>query len=119
LLAWLSFSTSKHQSYIPKCKFIRFDAILHQECDNAFSLALENYTQNLRKYFADRNEPFEVQELFEILKEVRDNAIDEFSVSGEVREKYKDYEDYLTKMQEYISKQEEMIIQINENLAEK
>ena len=60
-----------------------------------------------------------MHELFEILKEVRDNAIDEFSIVGEVREKSKDYEDYLTRMQECINMQEGKILEINENLAEK
>ena len=101
------------------CILISLDAVLQQECDMAYNYAVENYTENLKKYFTDRNEPFEIPKLFEILKTIRDNAIDEFAIIGEVREKYKDYDDYLNRIQVYINKQEETIIQINENLAEK
>jgi hypothetical protein len=101
------------------CILNSLDAVLQQECDIAYNYAVENYTESLKKYFTNRNEPFDVKQLFDILKEIRDNAIDEFAIIGEVREKYKNYDDYLNRIQAYVNKQEETIIQINENLADK
>jgi len=92
---------------------------LQQECDIAFNQSIENYNQNLRTHFQNRNEPFDTQELFLVLKEAREGAIEEFGVIGDVREKYPNYDDYLLRIQDIINKQEEMIITINENLAEK
>ena len=93
--------------------------MLQQECDVAFNNSVENYTESLRKYFAQREEPFEVPQLFEILKESRDSAIDQFDVIGEVREKYANYDQYVNRVQQYINEQEGKIIAINENKAEK
>ncbi len=58
-----------------------------------------------------------MEDLFQILKGIRDNAINDFTIVGEVREKYKDYDQYLENLQEYINDQESKIIEINENLA--
>lgn len=93
--------------------------MLQQECDLAFSQAIDNYNKNLRTHFQNRNEPFDTQELFIILKDAREGAIEEFGIIGEVREKYPNYDDYLLQIQGIINKQETMIININENLAEK
>lgn len=92
---------------------------MQQECEMAYNLAVESYTNSLKKYFTDRNEPFEIPQLFEILKNIRDGSIDEFAIIGEVREKYRDYDDYLNRIQTYINDQEKTIVQINESLAEK
>lgn len=53
-----------------------------------------------------------------ILKDTRDHAIDDFVVSGDVRDKYDQYEEYLKKLQDFMNMREEKIIEINENLAE-
>lgn len=85
----------------------------------AYNIAIENYNLNLRKHFQNRNEPFEVEELFAILRDVRSTAVEEFGISADVREKYTNYETFLSQMKEIIDKQELTIININEGLAEK
>ena len=95
------------------------DAVLQQECEIAYSFALESYTQNLKQNFMNRADPFDIETLFSTLKVIKDKAIDEFALPAEVREKYKDYDEYLNKLETYISKQEETIINVNETLAEK
>ena len=53
-----------------------------------------------------------------MLKDTRDHAIDDFIVSGDVRDKYEQYEEYLKKLQDFMNMREEKIIEINETLAE-
>jgi len=88
LPVWSSCTIRRRQSSIPKCKLRSFEAVLHQECELAYNIAIENYNTNLRQHFQNRSEPFEVEELFAILQDVRTKAIEEFGVSAEVREKY-------------------------------
>lgn len=56
--------------------------------------------------------------MFQLLKATRDNAIDDFVVSTDVRNKYANYEEYLKKLQDFMNMREEKIIEINETLAE-
>ena len=92
---------------------------MQQECEIAYNFAIESYTQNLKQNFLNRTEPFESQILFRTLKIIRDTSIEEFALSAEIRERFKDYDEYLNRIESYIAKQEETIIQVNENLAEK
>ena len=92
--------------------------VLEQECQITLATTNENYNTELKKFFADRNEPFETDELFGILKAARDRAIDEFVISGEIREKYQNYYDYLQQLQDFMSLREEKIMEINDNLAD-
>jgi len=91
---------------------------LEQECEITLNFATENYNKELKGYFGNRSEPFETEELFLILKETRDRAIDEFIIAGDVRDKFANYEEYLRRLQEFMNLREEKIIEINENLAE-
>ena len=101
-----------------KCLLIRLNAVLEQECKITLNLTTDNYNQQLKAHFCDRVEPFESIDLFRILKETRDKAIDEFIISSDVRDKFADYEEYLRKLQDFMNLREEKIIEINENLAE-
>lgn len=91
---------------------------MQQECEIAYNFGIQSYTDSLKTHFANRKDPIEIPQLFETLKVIRDQAVDEFAISVEVREKYKNYDDYLAQLQSFINKQEEAIIQVNENLAE-
>ena len=82
------------------------------------NFATENYNKELKGYFGNRSEPFDMEELFQILKETRDRAIDEFIIAGDVRDKFANYEEYLRRLQEFMNLREEKILEINENLAE-
>ena len=101
-----------------KCWFKRLNAVLEQECEITFNIAVENYNEDLKQHFINRSEPFDVPTLFQILKNSRDVAIDDFAIVGEVREKYRNYEDFLNRLQTFINTQEAKIIDINENLAD-
>lgn len=100
------------------CRLNSFEAVLQQECEISYNFAVQSYTDSLKTYLANRKDPIEIPQLFETLKVIRDQAVDEFAISVEVREKYKNYDDYLAQLQTFINKQEDVIIQVNENLAE-
>ncbi len=88
-----------------------------QECEISLNVASENYNRELKEIFGNREEPFDTEEMFHVLKETRDHAIDEFVVSGDVRNKFAEYEDYLRRLQDHMSEREEKIIAINDNLS--
>ena len=91
---------------------------MEQECEITLNTATNDYNTELKGYFGNRSEPFETEELFLILKETRDRAIDAFIIAGDVRDKFANYEEYLRRLQEFMNLREEKIIEINENLAE-
>jgi hypothetical protein len=101
-----------------KCFLKRFNAVLEQECEICLKQASDSYKEELSKYFANRKEPVEANELFKFFASARDTAINEFVVIGEIREKYEQYDDYLDKLQSYINDQEDKLTEINESLAE-
>ena len=92
---------------------------MQQECEIAYNFAIESYTQNLKQNFLNRTDPFDAPILFRSLRIIRGTSIEEFALTAEITERFKDYDEYLNRIESYIAKQEETIIQVNENLAEK
>lgn len=92
--------------------------MLEQECEITLNNAMENYNKELKSYFGNRDEPFDTEELFVVLKDTRDHAIDDFVVSTDVRNKFPNYEDFLKRLQDFMNTREDKIIEINETLAE-
>lgn len=91
---------------------------MEQECEISLKIASDKYKEELSKYFAQRKDPVEADELFKFFADSRDKAINEFTINGEIREKYQEYDDYLDKLQNYINDQEDKLTEINESLAD-
>ena len=92
--------------------------MLEQECEITLNRATENYNEDLKQCFLNRTEPFSTTELFKVLKDARDAAMDDFVIAGPVREKFPNYLEYLQRLQDFMNTREEKIIEINENLAD-
>ena len=101
-----------------KCSLNSLNAVLEQECEITLNIATENYNNGLKHHFSNRHEPFETKELFRILKEARDQAIEEFVISGDIRDKFERYDDFLARLQDFMNAREDRIIEINDNLAD-
>lgn len=91
---------------------------MEQECEITLNFATENYNKQLKSFFGNRTDPFDTEELFKVLKNTRDKAIDEFVIAGDIRDKYSNYEEFLRRLQEFMNLREEKIIEINESLAD-
>lgn len=96
-----------------------FNTVVEQECEITYQNAVAAYNEQLRQSFANKTEPFETQELFDLLQSARDLAVDNFAIAGEIRAKCKIYDEKVQALQAVFTDKEEKLIAINESLAQK
>ena len=64
------------------------NAVLEQECELALHLSSEKYKEKLAEEFGSRKDPVSSEDLFELFAVARDIAIEDFSVNGQIRDKF-------------------------------
>jgi len=93
-----------------------WDFILENECINAHNDALELYNQSLKQYLSqDKPKPFE--EMFNILKNVRETALDKYQTIAGIKDKSAIYLEFRGKLKQILDTKETQAIKLNEEMA--
>ena len=78
--------------------------------------ALELYNQSLKQYLSqDKPKPFE--EMFNILKNVRETALDKYQNSAGIKDKSAIYLEFRGKLKQALDNKEIQAIKLNEEMA--
>ena len=110
-----SFVESINRGAIPNIASA-WDFILENECMSAHGDALELYNQSLKQYLSqDKPKPFE--EMFNILKNVRETALDKYQNSAGIKDKSAIYLEFRGKLKQALDNKEIQAIKLNEEMA--
>ncbi|CAD8099791.1 unnamed protein product [Paramecium primaurelia] len=92
-----------------------WEHVVETECQQGLVQAKQLYETNLKKYFgSDEAKSFE--EIFQILKKIRDESFQTFHYIAGIREKNNHFEEYKKKLLDFMTEKENLAIRLNDDM---
>ena len=95
-----------------------WDDVIETESVVTYNRAWAQYNENLVQHFKQHNEPFTMVELGRIMKDIREQSMDEFSMCAFIKESDEElYQNYFNTLKTKIDEKEANILLLNDQLC--